>query len=518
MSLPMLPDLNHDILKDIGVFKAGHRINIIRNLDKAFTNSYDEEDFISRRLSITKKFEQDDDSVDTVLLKSHRAKKKKREYIKYYVNDDLEQRYKIPFSSLTIYQFKKIVIEANKLSQEFAVFYLIQQDEERKLQVVKEDYTLVPGQEYYVINNSEFKSVSKKILKQDKKGAKQAVSRNTSGKPVYTSENHPMQVDYIPDNEIYLSENGRIGLCMAPGRTKKKKNHDWNRDLHDDLDRIRNFYHCDVLVSLVRTSEMRDIEVPNLLQEVENHGMESIHFPIKDKWVPDSMTRLLDLVDQVITRLKEDKNVVFHCNGGKGRSGTLVVATLIGLGKGIDNSIEICRKTRSGTIKNPLQIGYLKRFKKAWRKRKKLKSIANNIKWNEEPSDSTTSEEILLSEEQKVFDLHQTRVLAERKKKRGGLEYEDSFEISEKDKVKSKKKISQSESSSAFDLELDLDVPKRKEDTPKKKLDLKHSQTIKISEESRDETPRRKRDETPKKPKRVDSAKKRKRGSQKKED
>ena len=31
----------------------------------------------------------------------------------------------------------------------------------------------------------------------------------------------------------------------------------------------------------------------------------------------------------------------------------------------------ILRKSRDGTVRNPVQIGYLKRFKKAWRHRRK---------------------------------------------------------------------------------------------------------------------------------------------------
>src|SRR4051812_33311357 len=98
--------------------------------------------------------------------------------------------------------------------------------------------------------------------------------------------------------------------------------------------------------------------------------MESIHFPIKDKWVPNSMEQLVLLVETIIHRLRQGyllfplscsssfisscsscsscsfssfssssssssssscwfsltslgKAVVVHCNGGKGRSGTV---------------------------------------------------------------------------------------------------------------------------------------------------------------------------------------------------
>eukprot|EP01121_Diplochlamys_sp_Union-15-3_P009642 TRINITY_DN2630_c0_g1_i2.p1 TRINITY_DN2630_c0_g1~~TRINITY_DN2630_c0_g1_i2.p1 ORF type:complete len:175 (+),score=37.91 TRINITY_DN2630_c0_g1_i2:209-733(+) len=63
---------------------------------------------------------------------------------------------------------------------------------------------------------------------------------------------------------------------------------------------------------------------------------------------------------------EQGKTVVCHCNGGKGRSGTMIVATLVGLGHKVQKAIDIVRKARSGTIRNPLQIMYVKRFKTAW--------------------------------------------------------------------------------------------------------------------------------------------------------
>jgi len=163
-------------------------------------------------------------------------------------------------------------------------------------------------------------------------------------------------------------------------KNKKEKKHEWKRDLDADLDRIKNFYNCDVFVSLVRSAELIEIHTPNLFEMVVNKGMESIHFPIKDKWIPNSMPKLMELVEFIISRLKERKTVVVHCNGGKGRSGTIVVATLVGLGKKVDNAIKVVRSTRSGTIRNPVQIAYLRSFKKSLEKEKENTKFESRIK------------------------------------------------------------------------------------------------------------------------------------------
>jgi len=164
-----------------------------------------------------------------------------------------------------------------------------------------------------------------------------------------------------------------------------------------DLDRIKNEFNCDVLVSLMRLSEMRDVGISNLFTEAKNRGMESISFPIKDKWIPNSMPKLISLVELIITKLKERKTVIVHCNGGKGRSGTIVVATLVGLVKKVDNAIKVVRKTRSGTIRNPVQIAYLGRFQKIWKKRNRMQSIVAGLKY--EFDDEISEEDIIENEE-----------------------------------------------------------------------------------------------------------------------
>jgi len=289
----------------------------------------------------------------------------------------------------------------------------------RRRQIIKScqgrTFFLTSDDIYYVIYHSKFDPVSKKIYKQAKKENKIAMPRTSDGKPIYTSENKPIAVDIIPESELYLPEKGRIGICMAPGRSKKAKIHEWRRDLGVDLDRIRNEFNCDVFVSLVRHSELIEIDIPNLFDEVEKRGMESIHFPITDKWIPHSMPKLVSLVEVIISKLKESKTVIVHCNGGKGRSGTIVVATLVGLGKKVDSAIKVVRKTRSGTIKNPVQISYLRSFQKAWKRRKKLESFKAGLKWVEEDEDVSEDEMLMPNEKEEYLKYMQN--LKKKKKK-----------------------------------------------------------------------------------------------------
>lgn len=289
--------------------------------------------------------------------------------IPYYVNDELSLRHRMPLPAtvptISLAEFTRWLKTHHRppLDDEFAVWE--QAPDDHVLHVLKRGSDLTASTTYYVIDSAKLQTVMKELEKRLKK----SMARSATGKPVYTSTNMPLKVDWVAHGEMYINEMGRLGLCMAPGRTKKKSEHIWARDLLQDLQRLRDNYRCDVLVTLLRTQEMRDISVPHLLTEAAKHGMESIHMPIKDKWVPNSMEQLMRLVEAIIARLRKGLRVVVHCNGGKGRSGTVLVATLVGLGRRVQQAIDVVRATRAETIRNPLQIAYVKRFKSAWFKR-----------------------------------------------------------------------------------------------------------------------------------------------------
>jgi protein-tyrosine phosphatase len=149
-------------------------------------------------------------------------------------------------------------------------------------------------------------------------------------------------------------------LCMsiAPGRKKGR----WNRDLMTDLQHIRHNLQVDVIVTLLENTDITDLKIESLFESITTLGMESVHHPIRDKWIPSSMVRFKDTVDEVVKKIREGKRVLVHCNGGKGRTATFVVCCLLTLGYSIDESIRMTRETRSGTLRNPFQIFYVHRY------------------------------------------------------------------------------------------------------------------------------------------------------------
>merc|ERR1712129_29161 len=63
---------------------------------------------------------------------------------------------------------------------------------------------------------------------------------------------------------------------------------------------------------------------------VASEGMVWHHLPVRDKWIPGDTWRFLTQgVAPLVQMLQDGRRVLVHCNGGKGRTGTLVAAALM---------------------------------------------------------------------------------------------------------------------------------------------------------------------------------------------
>lgn len=102
------------------------------------------------------------------------------------------------------------------------------------------------------------------------------------------------------------------------------------------------------------------MNIPHFFDKVKAYGIQSIHYPIPDKWLPNSMDEISALVSNMCDLLSQGKRVVVHCNGGKGRTALVVVSVLISLGLSASEATDIVRATRPGTLYNPAQIMYVR--------------------------------------------------------------------------------------------------------------------------------------------------------------
>jgi hypothetical protein len=179
-----------------------------------------------------------------------------------------------------------------------------------------------------------------------------------------TSETNPIRVDFVPHEALRLP--GKLGLTIAPGKSGPGLTGDWDRQLDEDLVRLRDFYRANVLVTLLEDFEMKRLGIPNLLERAARSGFETFWYPIADFSVPDSLEHAAELVRAILDRIATRRVVVVHCLGGLGRSGTIAACCLAARGAGPGEAIEIVRGARPGAVQNEAQEAFVGRFAGAW--------------------------------------------------------------------------------------------------------------------------------------------------------
>lgn len=171
-----------------------------------------------------------------------------------------------------------------------------------------------------------------------------------------TSSSHPLEVNFVTHQVLGKC---RIGMTMCPGRNKK----DHRRNLTMDVAALLQV-GTQVLVTLVQQHELDSMKIPDMMTRVRAAGIEVIHAPIKDKWIPSRVGILVELVDLIVERVKLGKTITVHCNGGKGRTGLVVAGTLVALGMEPGPATDLIRTARPGMLYNPAQIVYLRLYQR----------------------------------------------------------------------------------------------------------------------------------------------------------
>lgn len=124
-----------------------------------------------------------------------------------------------------------------------------------------------------------------------------------------------LRVDYLS-----LEGPGRIGLTILPGRRDRQRN------IEEDLNELKRQGVTHVL-SLITKDEYEEYGVGELPAALEKKGFTARRFSILDQGVPaaEQMPELLEWIDKLV---EGGGNLLIHCVGGLGRSGTIAAAYL----------------------------------------------------------------------------------------------------------------------------------------------------------------------------------------------
>jgi protein-tyrosine phosphatase len=153
---------------------------------------------------------------------------------------------------------------------------------------------------------------------------------------------------------------GKIILTCFPGRNGEEKF--FNNQLF--FQELKNFHqiNCSAIVSLIEDIEFEKMYEKKLfVREIYKNNFNWFHLPIVDLKAPNH--KFVDKWQTTKSLLKNDlidgKNIVIHCMGGKGRSGTIAAILLVEFGDINKEVINIVREKRKGAIETKEQEDFI---------------------------------------------------------------------------------------------------------------------------------------------------------------
>jgi ADP-ribosyl-[dinitrogen reductase] hydrolase len=174
-----------------------------------------------------------------------------------------------------------------------------------------------------------------------------------------TSDSHPIQISWIEFGRGW----GQIGITLCPGKFQTDGiSGKWKRDLNTDLEHIRR-WGAKHIVTLMTDSEIDDLQVSDLPKQVKEFGMNWHHIPVEDGGTPSDISERYwsDISRTVMEALTSGEDVLVHCKGGLGRSGSFVAGLLVENGVEPYKAIGKTREARKGAIENTSQEEWVHR-------------------------------------------------------------------------------------------------------------------------------------------------------------
>lgn len=158
---------------------------------------------------------------------------------------------------------------------------------------------------------------------------------------------------------------GRLGLTICPGKKgPSAADHSWDRDIKVDVEAISK-WPARAVLSLLEDFELDLLEVRTLGETVRNSGMEWVHLEIADGEPPDQRfeSEWAMAFRKVWALLVAGRNVLIHCRGGLGRTGTVAALILREAGASSDEAIKAVRAARPGAIETADQERYVHHYR-----------------------------------------------------------------------------------------------------------------------------------------------------------
>lgn len=133
-----------------------------------------------------------------------------------------------------------------------------------------------------------------------------------------------------------ICEFGQASLFMMPKPDSNQLDHDIQ------------FYQSqgvNTVISLLLPDEMTRLGLKDEAEVCKKHGLEFIHFSVKDMDVPN-IDALKSLNTQLKQKVENGHSIAIHCHGGRGRAGTVAITLMQELGYTASQATQLAQEGR----------------------------------------------------------------------------------------------------------------------------------------------------------------------------
>ena len=161
--------------------------------------------------------------------------------------------------------------------------------------------------------------------------------------------------------KLYLGSAPGSSYLYSLGKNKKYDYLEEAEETEKDVAMLKEM-GIEYVVLLQTLSELNYVE-PSLIELYKSAGIKVIHYPVQDMNIPKDPGSFDRLLSTIFSLLRNNKSVLIHCMGGKGRTGLVAAALLIKTGKvNASKAINYVRSIRPGAVETLTQEQFLYKY------------------------------------------------------------------------------------------------------------------------------------------------------------
>lgn len=171
-----------------------------------------------------------------------------------------------------------------------------------------------------------------------------------------TSESDPLHI-----YTFTVPEGGKIGMTICPGKhAPSYSGPTWQRDMDRDLDDIKA-WGASSIFTILTAAELEAMAVTALQERVAATGLAWEYLDILDGGIPTEAAVAVwqGISPRCHSLLDKGEQLLIHCRGGNGRTGTLATMLLIERGWKPDQALQDIRAVRRGAVENTAQEAFV---------------------------------------------------------------------------------------------------------------------------------------------------------------